>query len=629
MDTKVDALFADWDTGKMIGESMDALKQSLKSQEELASYSLPEDVDDIERVCILLDSQHAIQKASALQLIPSLFRQSYRQVSDKVFPKLLKDHVLLTMDSGLQIMIAETLTSCVQAKVLTARQVSDYFLSPLMSMLQGRSDGDVTEAWTVAFVTAIDFMPVDVLRGKIVEFVMNRSDLSNLVASRVIAAKIMGALSHHLEAQVIEASFFKRSLMLCQDTDYEVRAAMCQQLEFIAKSVGPNVSQVDLVYELQELLKDEELSVKSAALTTFVNLSDFFEKKIRKDVIIPQLKGMCSNPPEDMIPIITRLFGEMIHRISGDFEDEDEAMIFYNFFKLLAKKPEVEIRKQAAYNFPAVVKSIGARKYALHLHDTFSQLVRDSSVPVRKTIAHGFHEIATILGKERCVKYLKDSFVYLIQDDVLEIKIALADHFDQTLSMFAISNEEQKTSTYAELLPLITEYQTSLSKNWRITQILLVQLVNLPEYYSSDQIYEYFVPYTFRLMDDGTAPVKEQAAKTICHYMKKNRKNYQRSNICAQLVQRFGRKKCCYSRLVYVDVCLAALELFSRKFFREHFFDAALELGRVRSCDFLELSFHLPTYVLFCRFPPFWSFFYSGCISRVIFQMRSFFSPSW
>ena len=50
-----------------------------------------------------------------------------------------------------------------------------------------------------------------------------------------------------------------------QDVHYYIRAAMCQQLVSIAKAVGPELTVSQLLDELFELLKDEEIKVGGAA----------------------------------------------------------------------------------------------------------------------------------------------------------------------------------------------------------------------------------------------------------------------------------------------------------------------------------------------------------------------------
>lgn len=49
---------------------------------------------------------------------------------------------------------------------------------------------------------------------------------------------MFGALAKRLNGNRVEATFFRKAMALCQDTDYEVRSHMCFQLNAIAFCVG-------------------------------------------------------------------------------------------------------------------------------------------------------------------------------------------------------------------------------------------------------------------------------------------------------------------------------------------------------------------------------------------------------
>jgi serine/threonine-protein phosphatase 4 regulatory subunit 4 len=50
-------------------------------------------------------------------------------------------------------------------------------------------------------------------------------------------------------------------------------------------------------------------------------------------------------------------------------------------------------KQLCAYNFPAILKAIGTRKYFIMLHHTYVQLAQDIAPAVRSTIAASFHEV--------------------------------------------------------------------------------------------------------------------------------------------------------------------------------------------------------------------------------------------
>jgi hypothetical protein len=50
-------------------------------------------------------------------------------------------------------------------------------------------------------------------------------------------------------------------MAMCQDVDNTVRLSMCEQLAAIGRACGKDVSLSNLLSELFELLKDEEIKV--------------------------------------------------------------------------------------------------------------------------------------------------------------------------------------------------------------------------------------------------------------------------------------------------------------------------------------------------------------------------------
>ncbi len=72
-------------------------------------------------------------------------------------------------------------------------------------------------------------------------------------------------------------ALFQKILLLCQDTDQEIRLDMCKQLAVIAKDISSAEYLTLIVEEFKELLKDEEIDVRAAAVIHFFGLSEKFD----------------------------------------------------------------------------------------------------------------------------------------------------------------------------------------------------------------------------------------------------------------------------------------------------------------------------------------------------------------
>eukprot|EP00698_Gefionella_okellyi_P020814 TRINITY_DN6605_c0_g1_i1.p1 TRINITY_DN6605_c0_g1~~TRINITY_DN6605_c0_g1_i1.p1 ORF type:complete len:855 (+),score=161.77 TRINITY_DN6605_c0_g1_i1:112-2676(+) len=571
-----------------IGENLSELK--LKSDDEIEAYAVDEHISEVDRAKLYLDSGTPIQRLCLVSLLPGLYKQYPSEIDNDILKKLMAN--LLHEDVEIQIGLSQTLEQMLTDGLLGSAFVTNRLLKPVLEIMKQRDESLVT-MWSPAFFAAFSVMPKSVLSNEVLKLANTKGELTEPVQSRILCCRLYGKLAAALDARSIEAGFLKKAMELCQDTDFEVRIEMCKQLPAIGRGMGADATAKQIFAELQELLNDEELDVRLAAFEALIDLLETFDPTTRKQEIIPLIKRYIRTTPDDMIKMVASLFGPLVYRIWPDLDEEDDQPLFCEFYKNLAERPEAESRRLCAFNFPAVLKSMGARKYALHLHATFAALADDTFVGVRRTIAAGFHEVASILGKERGVKYLKEIFIRLLRDDSGEVQEALIPHLDTTLSQFAVTNAEVKSATYSDLIPPLLAL-CSATSSWRKQNTLLEQFINLPTHFGGDQLYEHFVPLLFKYMQLSAAPVKHLATKMLCSLMRKLKYRYQREEVAQRLINEFARGSSYWLRMLFVDMCTHILDTFSRIFFKSNFFFIALELAkdkvpnvRLKLCEIL------------------------------------------
>jgi hypothetical protein len=71
--------------------------------------------------------------------------------------------------------------------------------------------------------------------------------------------------------------------------------------------------------EILELLKDEESDVRLCAYESFVSLLDFFDKNTRQAHMIPYLKSVHKEFLQEMVVVIAKHFGPVLHTIYSNF----------------------------------------------------------------------------------------------------------------------------------------------------------------------------------------------------------------------------------------------------------------------------------------------------------------------
>ncbi|XP_059706206.1 serine/threonine-protein phosphatase 4 regulatory subunit 4 isoform X6 [Haemorhous mexicanus] len=394
---------------------------------------------------------------------------------------------------------------------------------------------------------------------------------------------------------------------LCQDVEYEVRACMCRQLELVARGIGTELTKTVVLPELVELARDEGSSVRLAAFETLVNLLDMFDADDRSQTVLPLVKSFCEKSfktDESILVSLSFHLGKLCNGLYGIFTPEQH-LRFLEFYKKLStlglqqenghnnnqlhlqtleqEKKYISVRKNCAYNFPAMIVFVDPKNFHLELYSIFFCLCHDPEVPVRYTMAISFFEVAKLLNSD--VYTIHKELVTLLQDESLEVLDALVGHLPEILELMTNRGEnngsESKLLSIPDLIPALTtaEQRAATSLKWRTHEKLLQKYACLPHIISSDQIYYRFLHRMLTIiLTNNVLPVQKAAARTLCVYLRYNRKQEQRHEVIQKLIEQLGQGKSYWNRLRFLDTCEFIMELFSKSFFCKYFFLPVLEL---------------------------------------------------
>ncbi|CAH3168182.1 unnamed protein product [Porites evermanni] len=586
--------------------------RGLKSQEEIERLTVDENLDDIERAVLLLSSGVEIQKLSIINNLPRLLEKNSGDVNRRILP-VLREYLYIA-PLHVQLEATKSFSSIIENGTIQAYMFASSLLPIILHNLDSR-DTVVSNAWLQTLLTSIDFLPKDVIKREVLGIAISKGQLSQSVNCRLASCKLLGKIAPKFETYWIKKELMALVASLCQDVDYEVRACMCQQLETIARALGLESTQSIIIPELVELTNDEETSVRLAGLETITNLLSLLDDDTCTAVIIPLVQKFCDEIPKqcsDSLLMVAKLFGKLSYGLSVNLDDTKKKW-FLEFYKrmcfcgnpnknnrvgsvTLALKssvlsgatidddPEAECRRCCAFNFPAMLLFCGASGFQAELAATFHSLVEDPHALVRRTIACGFHEVAKLLGTN--VGTIQQDLSILLKDESIEVLEGLIPNLPQSLECLARGGHstlaDTKLNNLSNLIPslIACELAVDSSSNWRLHVESLEKFSCFPKCLTSDQIYYKFVPLFFRLLSSNRVlPVKLAAAHTLCVFIRYNRRYEQRQELCCRLIQECGRGKSYRSRLLFIDICKFIMELFSRRFFKENFFEFLLELG--------------------------------------------------
>ncbi|KAF1629452.1 Serine/threonine-protein phosphatase 4 regulatory subunit 4, partial [Eudyptes filholi] len=591
------------------------VRRSLKTPEEIERLTVDEELSDIERAVYLLSSGQDIQGTSVVANLPVLMRQNPAETLRRVLPKIRE--VLHVAGVEMQLTAAVSFLTVLQEESVSIHTYSHSFLHIILQHLEHR-DAGVSNAWLETLLAVIEALPKETIRHEILNPLVSKAQLSQTLQSRLVSCKIMGKLANKFEAHIIKREILPLVKSLCQDVEYEVRTCMCRQLEHIAQGIGTELTKTVVLPELVELARDEGSSVRLAAFETLVNLLDMFDADDRSQTVLPLVKSFCEKSfkaDESILVSLSFHLGKLCNGLYGIFTPEQH-LRFLEFYKKLStlglqqenghndnqlqlqtleqEKKYISVRKNCAYNFPAMIVFVDPKNFHLELYSIFFCLCHDPEVPVRYTMAISFYEVAKLLNSG--VYTIHKELVTLLQDESLEVLDALVGHLPEILELMTNGGEnsgsESKLLSIPDLIPALTtaEQRAATSLKWRTHEKLLQKYACLPHIISSDQIYYRFLHRMLTIiLTNNVLPVQKAAARTLCVYLRYNRKQEQRHEVIQKLIEQLGQGKSYWNRLRFLDTCEFIMELFSKSFFCKYFFLPVLELthdpvANVRYC---------------------------------------------
>ncbi|KAK4873133.1 hypothetical protein RN001_015162 [Aquatica leii] len=387
---------------------------------------------------------------------------------------------------------------------------------------------------------------------------------------------------------------------LCQDCHPEVRSAICTQIPYIVQGLGTTMLRGDLLASLVELGSDDNMYVRSASVSAIVHIFPYTSLDVKKTTLLPLIKQLCDKAlkHDDLTATtIAKEIGKILDGLQYSLT-VPECLWFLTFYKRLSTKGlnndefkgsdasmDVTCRQQAAVNFPAMTSFVYSTipTQIDSLYSTFKDLAGDPCFIVRKTIAGCIHEIIRLYDSNS--KILKSDFVRLLQDDSEEVLYSLIPHLGTTLELLCEFQTLSRVNVNPATLEigralLKCQYELTTRNNWRLSTMFLHQFERLPNCMPSDFIHQHFTPILLTCAAKGRArPVRVQAVRTLLIFLRYNGKEMQRRWIRENLVAQLCRSDSYYTRLIYIKLCAAAMDIFSDNYFKEYFYQNLLDLA--------------------------------------------------
>ncbi|EFN58149.1 hypothetical protein CHLNCDRAFT_141930 [Chlorella variabilis] len=567
-----------------VQEAAHAFQDATVTQEELDRLTVPEGLSDAERAQLYMSGGQAVQQAAVIDNLPGLLRSAGRGVFPAISRSLME--AARQLDSEGQMAAAESFATVARERLLPNVDLADAIL-PLV--LAGVGDGGhpaAQAAWLACLADIAPALDPITLRNRVLPSVVARgSGGGRSLRERCLCCLLLGAVAPYADEEDLKRTLLRLAGTLCQDTEWQVRHAACQQLPALATATADKLPAAELEGVLEDLfglLEDEEALVRAAAWRALAAALDLLPMRLRRSRALPLLLQQCRDPEHhaEVHRSLTAGLGALMARLVADMEGDAEVNACLGYFRSQAWRHDHATRLNCAAAFPAVLRAGTARRYGSHLHDTFLRLASDADAEVRLAAAAALPDVAASLGRDRCCQYLRQPVAALLQDERQEVQACLLGRLPEVLQHFCLgAPEEARTKVLASFVDPLLRLEAVSGYSWRLQLALLQALAAFPAFFSPDQLYERFLPLAWKYMGEGVAAVREAAAAAAAAVWRALRKPPHRTALYARAVLDFGQSKSFRHRMVFLDFCLHAQRHFSSRFIKAHLLEAALTLA--------------------------------------------------
>ncbi|KAI8071336.1 armadillo-type protein [Gongronella butleri] len=307
---------------------------------------------------------------------------------------------------------------------------------------------------------------------------------------------------------------------LSQDAMFFVRKEAAVAIGSLAAVVEPQVAVDRLLPLYRAYTRDSIWHVRRSCLLTLPLLCGVMDYDTKVQMAVEAVEMFKNDVSRNVRNTLAEIIGELIAKFlpedwetTGQPGQVPDALLEF-FLSLGASsnsnqmfKLETDRALLCAYNFPAVVVTVGAGYWDSHLKETYLSLTKDYQIKVRRTFAYSLHEIARIIGPERTERDLVQIFALYLMD-LDDVKQGVLEHLAEFLGTLAVSSRN-------EYIPILTEVWDGVMTNWRLRDILASQLREIALLFDAARVVEHILPLAIRACHDEFAAVRETGVEAF------------------------------------------------------------------------------------------------------------------
>jgi len=429
---------------------------------------------------------------------------------------------------------------------------------------------EVRQSASKSLVQIAEILPPESVHEHVLRIVLHLAH-DEMDEHKITALPLLGDLAPVVGPNIC-ASYLASDLhALSQDNSFRVRKATVQVFGAVCKQMGPDKTENQMLDLYNLLATDNIWSVRKGCVESIVELSKAVNENIR-----PRLVTLMENFLKDTSRWVRNTayeyLGPFLATLSSEQISPEFLKSFTNIPKLKSAEADTESCNHCAYNFPAVVQTVGKERWG-ELREAYMLLLK-KTFKSRKTLACSLHEIAKILGTEITEKDLMQAFE-LFHKDIDDIREGVLKNFAFFLEVLSPKKREEHLAT-------LWEISSEMDANWRFRLLLAGQISKIMTLYEADTVSEQIIPLAFQLCDDKMCDVRYQATQSIPDLLKcmKEKGNPQQYAETLKKTRSLATNRTYAKRQLYVDLCRHALEKIDNEIFEQELLESLLACSR-------------------------------------------------
>lgn len=239
---------------------------------------MPDGLSDEERACLYMAGGQAVQQLAVLANLPGLVRAAGRTAFMPI-ARALAD-LARQLDSVGQAAAADSYAMLARERLLPPADLAEAVLPLALAGACGEagSAAAAQAAWLACLGEVAGAVGPTTLRSQVLPALQQRAGHSSSSGSssgqkagnggrplrdRCLACQLLGAVAPHADAADLQHTLLRLGTSLCQDTEWQVRHAACQQLAGLAQAAAAAklepVALADVFEDIFALADDEEV----------------------------------------------------------------------------------------------------------------------------------------------------------------------------------------------------------------------------------------------------------------------------------------------------------------------------------------------------------------------------------